>query len=177
LAQQLLKDPYHFDFLTLERDAQERHLERGLLEHLKAFLLELGAGFAFLGNQYHLEVGNENFYLDLLFYHVKLRCYVVVELKARAFQPEDAGKLGFYLAAVDAQLRHPQDNPTVGLLLCKTKNNTIAEYALKNLNAPLGVSEYRITEALPAEFEGALPTVAQLEAQLQRIEGVDDAER
>jgi predicted nuclease of restriction endonuclease-like (RecB) superfamily len=170
LAQQILKDPYNFDFLTLEADAQERHLERGLLEHLKAFLLEMGAGFAFLGNQYHLEVGGQDYYIDLLFYHVKLHCYVVIELKARAFKPEDAGQLSFYLAAIDGELRQASDNPTVGLLLCKTKNAVIAEYALRNINAPLGVSEYQITEALPKDLESSLPSVAQLEAELLRLE-------
>jgi predicted nuclease of restriction endonuclease-like (RecB) superfamily len=175
LAQQILKDPYNFDFLTLEADAQERHLERGLLEHLKAFLLEMGAGFAFLGSQYHLEVGGQDYYIDLLFYHVKLHCYVVIELKARAFKPEDAGQLSFYLAAIDGELRQATDNPTVGLLLCKTKNAVIAEYALRNINAPLGVSEYQITEALPKDLESSLPSVAQLEAELLRLENQEPA--
>ncbi len=170
LAQNLLKDPYNFDFLGLHDQALEREIEHGLLEHLKKFLLELGAGFAFVGNQYHLEVGGQDFYIDLLFYHIKLHCYVVIELKARAFTPEDAGKLGFYLAAVDGELRTEGDNPTIGLLLCKTKNKLVAEYALKNMNLPLGVSEYQLIEKLPEELETALPSIEALEARLGRLE-------
>jgi len=138
---------------------------------MRQFLLELGVGFAFLGNQYRLEVGGEEFFLDLLFYHVKLRCYVVLELKVTAFQPEYAGKLSFYLAAVDDLLRHPEDAPTIGILLCKTKNDVIVEYALKKNTAPIGVSTYQLEEALPKSLEGVLPTVAQLEAELARLEG------
>ncbi len=166
LAQQMLKDPYNFDFLGLHDEA----LERGLLEHLKRFLLELGAGFAFVGNQYHLEVGGQDYYIDLLFYHVKLHCYVVIELKARAFMPEDVGKLGFYLAAVDGELATEGDKPTIGLLLCKTKNAVTAEYALRNMGAPLGISECQLTESLPKDLQIALPTIEELEAQLQQIE-------
>ena len=170
LAQNLLKDPYNFDFLGLHDQALEREIEHGLLEHLKKFLLELGAGFAFVGNQYHLEVGGQDFYIDLLFYHIKLHCYVVIELKAREFIPEDAGKLGFYLAAVDGELRTEGDNPTIGLLLCKTKNKLVAEYALKNMNLPLGVSEYQLIEKLPEELQTALPSIEALEARLGRLE-------
>jgi predicted nuclease of restriction endonuclease-like (RecB) superfamily len=170
LAQLMLKDPYNFDFLGLHDDALEREIEKGLLTHLKNFLLELGAGFAFIGNQYHLEVGGQDYYIDLLFYHVKLHCYVVIELKAREFMPEDAGKLGFYLAAVDGELSTAGDNPTIGLLLCKTKNAVTAEYALKNINAPLGVSDYQLTESLPKELQTALPSIEELEAQLGTLD-------
>lgn len=170
LAVQILKDPYSFDFLSLGKEALEREVERGLLEHLKNFMLELGVGFAFLGNQYHLEVGGQDFYIDLLFYHVKLHCYVVIELKARDFQPEDAGQMSFYLSAVDGLLRQKEDNPTIGLLLCKGKNKVVAEYALKGINQPLGVSEYQLVEALPKNLEDELPTIEKLEAELARLE-------
>lgn len=170
LAQQLLKDPYNFDFLSLHDEAVERDLEQGLLRHLEKFMLELGAGFAFVGRQYHLEVGGEDFYLDLLFYHLKLRCFVVVELKAHDFKPEYAGKLNFYLSAADDLLRHPSDNPTVGILLCKGKNKVLAEYALRDINKPLGVADYQLAEALPKELEGTLPSIAQLEAALEQAE-------
>ena len=173
LAHNLLKDPYSFDFLNQGQAAHERDLERGLINHMRQFLLELGVGFAFLGNQYRLEVGGEEFFLDLLFYHVKLRCYVVLELKVTAFRPEYAGKLSFYLSAVDDLLRHEQDAPTIGILLCKTKNDIIVEYALKKNTAPIGVSTYQLEEALPKSLEGVLPTVAQLEAELERLEGSD----
>jgi YhcG PDDEXK nuclease domain len=153
----------------LHDDALEREIEKGLLTHLKNFLLELGAGFAFIGNQYHLEVGGQDYYIDLLFYHVKLYCYVVIELKAREFMPEDAGKLGFYLAAVDGELSTEKDNPTIGLLLCKTKNAVTAEYALRSISAPLGISEYQLTESLPKELQTALPSIEELEAQLEGI--------
>jgi hypothetical protein len=129
----------------------------------------LGAGFAFVGNQYHLEIGGQDFYLDLLFYHVKLHCYVVIELKAREFMPEDAGKLSFYLAAVDGELKTQGDNPTIGLMLCKTKNSIIAEYALGKINAPLGVSEYQLTESLPAELQNVLPSIEELEQALGEV--------
>ena len=173
LAQQLLKDPYNFDFLGLHDAALERDIEHGLLQHLKRFLLELGAGFAFLGNQFHLEVGGQDFYLDLLFYHVKLHCYVVIELKAREFTPEDSGKLGFYLAAVDGELRTQGDNPSIGLLLCKSKNKLVAEYALKNIDAPLGLAEYQLSQALPDTLADALPSIEFLEAQLAKVQNND----
>jgi predicted nuclease of restriction endonuclease-like (RecB) superfamily len=172
LARQILKDPYTFDFLGLGNEALEREVERGLLAHLKDFMLELGVGFAFLGNQYHLEVGGEDFYIDLLFYHVKLHCYVVIELKARDFKPEDTGQLSFYLSAVDGILRQPPDNPTIGLLLCKSKNHVIAEYALQSINLPLGVAEYQLVEALPKNYQSSLPSIEQLEAELEKL--VDD---
>ena len=140
LAQQTLKDPYVFDFLTLGPDAQERDLERGLLEHVRDFLLELGVGFAFVGSQVHLEVGGEDFYVDLLFFHLRLRCFVVIELKTGEFKPEYAGKMNFYLSAVDAQLRREGDHPSIGLVLCKEKNKVVVEYALRDTKKPIGVS-------------------------------------
>jgi predicted nuclease of restriction endonuclease-like (RecB) superfamily len=158
LAQQLIKDPYTFDFLTLAKDARERELESGLLVHLRDFLLELGAGFAFVGSQVPLEVGGEDFRLDLLFYHLKLRSYVAIELKMGLFKPEYAGKMNFYLAVIDDLLRHPDDRPSIGLILCKEKNRVVAEYALRNVTTPLGVSEFR------------LPTVEEIAAELGRVE-------
>lgn len=166
LAQQILKDPYNFDFLSLGEEAHERDLEQGLLSHIRNFLLELGVGFAFMGSQYHLEVGGEDFYIDLLFYHVRLRCYVVIDLKVVDFKPEFAGKMNFYLAAVDDLLRHAGDQPTIGIILCKTQNRTIAEYALRDMQAPLGVATYQLTEALPADLKGSLPTIEELEVTL-----------
>jgi predicted nuclease of restriction endonuclease-like (RecB) superfamily len=170
LAQQTLKDPYNFDFLGLGDAAHERDVERGLLEHLKSFMLELGVGFAFVGSQYHLEVASEDFYLDLLFYHLKLRSYVVIELKAGGFKPEYSGKLNFYLSVVDDQLRHPTDASSVGILLCREANRTIVEYALRDIDKPMGVSSYQLAAALPKDLEGVLPTVEQLEAELERLE-------
>jgi predicted nuclease of restriction endonuclease-like (RecB) superfamily len=161
LAQQLLKDSYVFDFLSLGQESKERDLERGLLLHLQRFMLELGKGFAFVGSQYHLEVGGQDFYLDLLFYHLQLRCYVVIDLKMGDFQPEYAGKMGFYLAAVDDLLRHPEDQQSIGLVLCKSSNKVIVEYSLRDVGKAMGVSNYQVLEALP--------TVAQLEAELQRM--------
>jgi len=166
LAQQTLKDPYVFDFLTLGPDAQERDLERGLLEHVRDFLLELGVGFAFVGSQVHLEVGGEDFYIDLLFFHLRLRCFVVIELKTGEFKPEYAGKMNFYLSAVDAQLRGEGDHPSIGLVLCKEKNKVVVEYALRDTKKPIGVSAYRLLEKLPAKLKGNLPTVEELEAEL-----------
>jgi predicted nuclease of restriction endonuclease-like (RecB) superfamily len=169
LAQQVLKDPYTFDFLTLHDDAVERDLERGLLAHLKEFMVELGVGFAFVGRQVHLEVEGRDFYIDLLFYHLQLRCFVVIDLKMGEFQPEYAGKLNFYLSAVDAQRRHPDDAPSIGILLCKGANQgLVVEYALKDMNKPLGVAQYQLAESLPEQLEGALPTVEQLEAELAK---------
>jgi predicted nuclease of restriction endonuclease-like (RecB) superfamily len=173
LAQQVTKDPYTFDFLMLGDDAHERQLERGLLEHLRNFLLELGVGFAFVASQYRMDVGGSDFFIDLLFYHLKLRCFVVVDLKATAFQPEFAGKMNFYLAAVDDLLKHKDDQPSIGLIICKTKDRVIAEYALRNTNAPIGISEYRLAEALPASLEGILPTVEELEAELAKDDPSD----
>lgn len=167
LAGQLLKDPYTFDFLTLGVDAHERDLERGLLKHVREFLLELGVGFAFVSSQYHLEVGGHDFYLDLLFYHLRLRCYVVIDLKIGEFQPEFVGKMNFYLSAVDEELKHKDDQPSIGIILCKTKNKVIVEYALRDTNKPMGVSTYQVTESLPKRLKGNLPTVEELESELR----------
>lgn len=169
LATQLLKDPYNFDFLSLGTEARERDLERGLLTHLRDFMLELGVGFAFVGSQHHLEVGGEDFYLDLLFYHLKLRCYVIIDLKIGDFRPEYVGKMNFYLAVADDLLRHPDDAPSIGLLLCRTQNKVVAEYALRGVDRPLGVSSYQLAEALPQELAGQLPSVEALEAELEGI--------
>lgn len=168
LATEVVRDPYTFDFLTLRTDAAERDLERGLLEHVHKFLLELGAGFAFVGQQVHLEVDGKDFYLDLLFYHLRLRCYIVIELKARPFKPEHAGKMNFYLSAVDDLLRHPDDKPSIGIILCKTRSRIIAEYALRDVAKPVGIARYvtRLVEALPDDLKGALPTIEQIQAGL-----------
>ncbi len=176
LAQALLKDPYCFGFLGLEEDAQERDLEKALVRNLRNFLLELGMGFAFMGNQYRLDVGGDEFFIDLLFYHHRLRCFVVIELKATEFKPEHAGKLGFYLRAVDEQLKHPEDRPSIGLILCKTKNRLVVEYALWDSTRPLGVADYRLTEALPENLRGILPTVEELEATLAAADNGEDDE-
>jgi predicted nuclease of restriction endonuclease-like (RecB) superfamily len=167
LAQEALKDPYKFDFLTLEEPFHERELETGLVAHVEKFLLELGAGFAFLGRQYHLTVGESDFYVDLLFYHTKLRCYVVVELKNDEFRPEHAGKVNFYCTAVDDLLRTEGDNPTIGLILCLTQDRVVAEYTLRKIDAPIGVSEYQLTRALPKELQSSLPTVEEIEERLE----------
>ena len=166
LAQQTLKDPYVFDFLTLTKNHNERELEQGLVEHVTNFLLELGAGFAYIGRQVPLQVGERDFFLDLLFYHARLHCYVVVELKTVDFEPEHAGKLNFYIKAVDEQLRQEGDLPTIGLLLCKGRDKLVAEYALSDIHKPIGVSEYQITQLLPDEFKSSLPTVEEIEAEL-----------
>ena len=168
LAQETLKDPYKFDFLTLGDEAHERDIERGLIEHIRRFLLELGGGFAFVGNQYHLEVGDNDYYLDLLFYHLKLRCFVVIDLKAGEFKPEHAGKMNFYLSAVDDLLRHPDDTPSIGLILRKTQDRVVAEYALRDVNKPIGVSLYDLSHALPDEIQRSLPTIEEIEEELAR---------
>lgn len=167
LAQQTLKDPYNFDFLTLSEDFKERELENALTDNITKFLLELGAGFAYVGRQVPLQVGNKEFFIDLLFYHLKLRCYVVVELKAVDFIPEFAGKLSFYLSAVNDMLAHSTDNPTIGLLICKSKDHFIAEYSLKDINQPIGISEYELTRHFPKDFKGSLPTIEEIEAELE----------
>jgi predicted nuclease of restriction endonuclease-like (RecB) superfamily len=167
LAQQSLKDPYLFDFLTLHEDAVERDLELGPVDHIQKFLLELGAGFAFVGRQVHVVVGETDFYLDLLFYHLKLRCFVVIDLKMKSFTPEDAGKMNFYLSTVDAQMRHQDDAPSIGLILCKTNDRLIAEYALRDMTKPIGVAEWqtKLVQSLPETLKGSLPTIEQLEAE------------
>jgi predicted nuclease of restriction endonuclease-like (RecB) superfamily len=174
-VQAVLKDPYHFDFLGLGEEAHERDIEAALVRHITRFLLELGQGFAFVGRQLRLEVEGREFFVDLLFYHVRLKRYVVVELKAREFDPADAGQLNFYLAAVDAQLKSADDRPTIGLLLCKTKRRLIVEYALSGSDRPIGVAEYQLVRALPEPLDTALPTIEALEAQLsQDLEGMGD---
>jgi YhcG PDDEXK nuclease domain len=166
LAHYALKDPYFFGFLGLNEKAHEREVEKALIQHMEKFLLELGAGFAFLGRQYHLEVAGRDFYIDLLFYHIKLRCFVVVELKDKDFKPEYAGKMNFYLSAVDDLMKHPSDEPTIGVILCKTKDNVLAEYALRDMTKPIGLAEYRLTEALPKKIKTSLPTIEELEREL-----------
>ena len=169
LARLSLKDPYLFDFLGMGQEAGERAIETALVQHITQFLLELGAGFAFVGRQVHVEVGGDDFFLDLLFYHLKLRCYVVIELKADKSKPEHLGQLGFYLTAVDAQVKSEHDNPTIGLLLCKSKNQVVAEYALRDQAQPLGVAEYRMLESLPAELQTELPSTEQIESELGEL--------
>lgn len=166
LAIETLKNPYNFDFLELENDALEREIENAMITHITKFLIALGKGFAFVGQQYQVVVSDNEYYIDLLFYHLQLRCYVVIELKAGKFKPEYAGKLNFYLSAIDSQLKHPQDQPSIGLILCKHKDKVEAEYALRDILKPIGISEYQLTQALPKQFESQLPTVAQLESQL-----------
>jgi predicted nuclease of restriction endonuclease-like (RecB) superfamily len=166
LAQQLIKDPYNFDFLTLGKEAQERDLERALVERIRDFLLELGAGFSFVGSQYPLEVSGQEYRLDLLFYHLKLRCYVIIDLKMVEFQPEFSGKMNFYVSAVNAILRHPDDQPTIGIILCKSKNKTVAELALQGMTQPIGVSTHQIGQDVPDQLKSILPTVEQLELEL-----------
>lgn len=169
LAEQVLKDPYIFDFLTLAEPFRERELELALLAQVEKFLLELGQGFAFVGRQFHLEAGDDDFYLDLLFYHLRLRCFVVVDLKRGPFKAEYAGKMNFYCNIVDDRLRHAHDQPTVGLILCQDKNKIVAEYALKGVGKAIGVSAYALTRALPKKFQSSLPTVEQMEAELARL--------
>jgi predicted nuclease of restriction endonuclease-like (RecB) superfamily len=166
LAQQITKDPYNFDFLMLGQEAHERDLERGLLDHLRTFLLELGVGFAFVGSQYRLQIGGEEFFIDLLFYHLKLRAYVVIDLKVQAFRAEFAGKMNLYLSAVNDLLRHPDDQPSIGLILCKTRDRVVAEYALRDLSKPIGISEYELASALPDKLKGTLPTIEEIESEL-----------
>ena len=170
LARESLKDPYRFDFLGLTEQAQEREIEHALVRHVTDFLLELGAGFAFVGKQVLLNVGGDEFFMDLLFYHLKLRCYVVIELKAGAFKPEHVGQLGFYLTAVDRQIKHPQDNPTIGLLLCKSKNKVVAEYALSDTTQPMGIAEFKLLQALPADLQTGLPSIEEIEQTLTGLQ-------
>ncbi len=169
LAKELLKDPYKFDFLGLSTEYLERDLENALVEHITKFLLELGAGFSYVGRQYHLEVGGDDFYIDLLFYHLKLRCFVVIELKTGKFVPEYASKLNFYLNVVDDLLKHEGDAPSIGIIICKERNKVVAEYALRGIAKPIGISEYNLTEKLPASMKGKLPTIKQIEAELKDI--------
>lgn len=168
LAIQTMKDPYIFDFIPFKEDMVERDIERALVHDVTKLLLELGTGFAFLGNQYCINVGGDDFYIDLLFYNLNLRCYVVIELKTGDFKPEYAGQLNFYLSAVDGILKKEQDNPSIGLLLCKSKNDLVAEYSLKDMSKPIGVSEYQITSDLPVELEKQLPSVEDIQKHIQK---------
>jgi len=172
LAQQLIKDPYNLDFITLREDALERDLEHALVTHIRDFLLELGVGFAFMGSQYVLEVDGKEYRLDLLFYHIRLRCFIVIDLKMGEFEPEFSGKMNFYVSAVDDLLRHPNDQPTIGLILCKSKSKTTAEYALRNVNTPIGIS----THNLPKKLQAVLPSVEQLQMELESaLEDIETA--
>jgi predicted nuclease of restriction endonuclease-like (RecB) superfamily len=169
LAEQILKDPYNFDFLTVTQRAHEREIERGLLEHLRDLLLELGRGFAFVGSQVPLTVDEETFYMDLLFYHVRLHCYFVIDLKIGAFKPEYAGKLNFYLSAVDGMLRTERDDPTIGLLLCESRKGAVVEYAFKDIQKPIGVSTYRVTRELPEPLKAEVPSIEDLQAVVEKL--------
>ena len=177
LAAQLLKDPYFFDFLTLEKPFHERELETGLLLHLQAFLVELGTGFAFVGRQVRLEVGEDDYYIDLLFYHLKLRAFVVIDLKVGPFKAEYAGKMNFYLNAVDDRMKHASDQPSIGLILCEEKNKIVAEYALRGMDKAIGVSNYQLTRALPKTLRSALPSIKQLEKELSQTKSFNTAKR
>ena len=172
LANEILKDPYNFDFLTIQGKAHERAIESGLITHIRDFLLELGQGFAFVGSQVPLTFDDQEFFVDLLFYHLNLRAFIVVEIKAKKFKPEHTGQLGFYLAAVDNLLKKENDNRTIGILLCESKNKIIAEYALQNTNAPIGISEYSLSKALPKEFKSSLPTIEEIETELNLIKKI-----
>ncbi len=174
LAVEALKDPYVFDFLTLDADFRERELETGLVAHLEKFLLELGQGFAFVGRQYHVVVSDNDFYIDLLFYHLTLRAYLVIELKRGDFKPEYTGKLNFYCNVVDETLRHASDAPTIGLILCQGKDNVLAEYALRGIDKPIGIASYELTRALPTTLQSALPSIEMIEAELRAIPSDDD---
>ena len=174
LAKQTLKDPYIFDFLTLETEFSERELETELVKHVEKFLIELGTGFAFVGRQYYLNISDNDFHLDLLFYHLKMRCFVVIDLKKGAFKPEYAGKMNFYCSAVDDQLRHPTDMATIGLILCQEKNKLFAEYALRDINKPIGISEYELTRMLPNDLKSSLPSVEDIENELSKKLDNDD---
>jgi predicted nuclease of restriction endonuclease-like (RecB) superfamily len=168
LAQQLIKDPYNFDFLSLSTEAKERAIERGMIQQVQALILELGKGFAFIGSQYPLEVGGQDYYLDLLFYHYRLRCFVVFELKVEAFKPEFAGKMNFYLSAIDDLLRHPEDRPSIGIILCKDRNEVVVEYALRDSGKPMGVAQYRMSTALPERLKDDLPSPEDLAGVVTR---------
>jgi predicted nuclease of restriction endonuclease-like (RecB) superfamily len=169
LAQEMLKNPYNFDFLSLGDKSLERDVENALVDHIRDFLLELGVGFAFIGSQYILQVSGREYRLDLLFYHYKLHCFVVIDLKTVEFEPEFSGKMNFYVSAVDELLKAPDDNPSIGIILCTTQEHTIVEYALRDLNKPIGVSTYQLRDALPDKLKGSLPTIAQLEIELQTL--------
>jgi predicted nuclease of restriction endonuclease-like (RecB) superfamily len=168
-ATEALKDPYIFDFITTSDETKERNVQSLLLANIRRFLLVLGVGFTFVGSNYHLVVGGEDYYIDLLFYHIRLRCYVVIELKAGSFKPEYVGKLNFYMTAIDRQVKAPEDSKTIGIILCKTKNKVTAEYALANLHNPMGVATYQTTEALPEDLQDKLPALSELAARLEEV--------
>ncbi len=174
LAAQTLKDPYNFDFLTIDEKAREREVELGLMAHIQKFLLELGQGFAFIGSQYPIKVGDKDFFIDLLFYHLDLRCFIVVELKAEEFDARNVGQINLYLSAIDSLLRHPGDQPTIGLLLCRSKDSFVVEYALRDINKPIGVSSYttKLVESLPKNLKGKLPSIEEIEAGLEKTGAV-----
>ncbi|CDS97834.1 conserved hypothetical protein [Vibrio crassostreae] len=176
LAIQTLKDPYHFDFLNLNAEAKERDIENALMKHITSFLLELGSGFALVGQQYNLNVGGDDFFIDLLFYHLNLRCYVVIELKADKLSPKDVGQLDFYLSAVDGELKRQDDAPTIGLLLCKERNRVVAEYAVRNKTSPIGIAEYQLSERLPQNIKGQLPSIEEIEVILSQDMTMNDGE-
>ena len=171
LAKEILKDPYNFEFLTLASEAKEKDLEQNLIQSISKFLLELGKGFAYLGRQFQLKIGNKDYRTDLLFYHTKLKCYIVIELKLKEFEPEFIGKLNFYISAINELVKEPNDQPTIGILLCKTKDNFEVEFALKDINKPIGVSEFKYTQ-LPENIKQGLPTLEELENELRRIENI-----
>ena len=168
LAKQTIKDPYVFDFLTLSKPYREKDIENQLVKHITKFLLELGKGFAFIGQQYHLEIADNDYYLDLLFYHIRLKCYVVIELKNKKFTPEFAGKMNFYLSAVDTLLKKEEDHPSIGILLCRDKNNIEVEFALRGIDQPMGVSEFQFTAVMPDNLKSSLPTIEELENELKK---------
>jgi predicted nuclease of restriction endonuclease-like (RecB) superfamily len=168
MARLTFKDPYFFDFINITEPFKERELEDALVKHITQFLLELGRGFSFVGRQYKIEVSGREFAIDLLFYHLKLRSYIVIELKKEEFKPEFAGKLNFYLSAVDDLLRHPDDAPSIGLIICKTKDSVMAEYALRDIQKPIGISEFKLKDALPDNLESTLPSIEEIEEQLSK---------
>lgn len=170
LAQELLKQPYNFDFLGLHDEAHEREIEHASIQHITRFMLELGKGFAYIGSQVPIIINNDQFFIDMLFYNFHLRCFTVIEFKATKFKPEHAGQLNFYLSAIDDLMKHENDNPSIGLLLCKSRNKVVAEYALKDIQKPIGVSEYELTRAIPDEFKTTLPTVEEIESELNEAE-------
>jgi predicted nuclease of restriction endonuclease-like (RecB) superfamily len=169
LAIETIRNPYNFDFLGLENDALEREIENAMMNHITRFLIEMGKGFSFVGRQYAIQISENEYFIDLLFYHLQLRCFIVVELKSGKFKPEYAGKLNFYLSAIDSQLKHDTDNPSIGLILCKTKDKVEAEYSLRDIQKPIGISEYQLLQALPKEFESTLPSIEQIENQLSDL--------
>ena len=170
LANQTIKNPYYFDFIEVEDERSERAIEKELIKHISEFMIELGKGFAFVGKQYNIVVNNNDYFIDLLFYHLHLRCYVVFELKAGKFKPEYAGKLNFYISAVDSQLKHPNDNPTIGIILCRTTDSIEVEYALRDIQKPIGISSFELQKNIPEKFKSALPTVEEIENELMKNE-------